>query len=188
MYASLAVAPDWPEETWPRLSLVTGLAVADAIESDLRVPVALKWSNDVMRNDAKVGGVLLEAQEDRVVIGCGLNLWWPDAPSGFGAVLAEDPGPDVAAGLASSWADSVMDALQGSPDGWNLARYRTRSSILGRRITWEPAGAGLAIDVDVAGYLHVETERGIERIGSGRVRLVRRATVAPDQEAEDQTT
>ena len=66
------------------LSLAVGVAMVRALD-ELGVPgVGLKWPNDVLLNDGKLAGILLEAQGDMlgpsaVVIGIGLNLTVPEA-------------------------------------------------------------------------------------------------------------
>ena len=60
------------------LSLVVGLAVANALR-ELGVAATLKWPNDILVNDKKLGGILIETQGDMlgptaVVIGIGLNV------------------------------------------------------------------------------------------------------------------
>lgn len=42
------------------LSLVTGIAVAKALQDALSITVKLKWPNDIIYNDAKLGGLLTE--------------------------------------------------------------------------------------------------------------------------------
>ena len=65
------------------LSLVVGLAVANALRS-LGVAAQLKWPNDIVVNDRKLGGILIETQGDMLgptiaVIGVGVNVNLPDA-------------------------------------------------------------------------------------------------------------
>ncbi|MBR3912688.1 MAG: biotin--[Alphaproteobacteria bacterium] len=55
----------------PLLSFVTGVALGEAL-SDFNV--RLKWPNDVLLNGAKVAGILLEAQADKVIAGFGVNI------------------------------------------------------------------------------------------------------------------
>ena len=57
-----------------QLSLVTGLAVAEAIDDVAGVRSGLKWPNDVLVDGAKVAGVLLESSRGAVVCGVGVNV------------------------------------------------------------------------------------------------------------------
>jgi len=64
------------------LSLVVGLAVANALRL-LGIAAQLKWPNDIVVNDRKLGGVLIETQGDMLgptiaVIGVGVNVNLPD--------------------------------------------------------------------------------------------------------------
>jgi BirA family transcriptional regulator, biotin operon repressor / biotin---[acetyl-CoA-carboxylase] ligase len=58
----------------PELSLVAGVAVADAIEEALGLSAQIKWPNDVLVNRKKVAGILAEARGDAVVLGIGVNV------------------------------------------------------------------------------------------------------------------
>ena len=63
-----------PERRVPELSLVAGMATADAVEEALALSAQIKWPNDVMVNRKKVAGVLAEARQDTVVLGIGINV------------------------------------------------------------------------------------------------------------------
>lgn len=70
----LAVAP----MAAASFSLVVGLAVLEAIDPQAQFGLGLKWPNDVNAGDAKVGGILIEAQaappmQTTLVVGVGLN-------------------------------------------------------------------------------------------------------------------
>lgn len=56
------------------LSLVGGMAAADAVELALGLAAQIKWPNDVMVNRYKVAGVLAEARNGVVVLGIGINV------------------------------------------------------------------------------------------------------------------
>ncbi len=57
------------------LSLVAGLALIEAVDAAVPgQPLMLKWPNDLLLGGAKLAGILLERQDDRVVIGIGVNL------------------------------------------------------------------------------------------------------------------
>jgi BirA family biotin operon repressor/biotin-[acetyl-CoA-carboxylase] ligase len=65
------------------LSLAAGVAVAEALHS-LDVAVQLKWPNDLVVEDRKLGGLLVEgggehAGPARAVVGLGLNVCMPQA-------------------------------------------------------------------------------------------------------------
>ena len=45
------------------LSLVTGIAVAEVLQERLDIEVMLKWPNDVILNDRKLGGLLTEVKQ-----------------------------------------------------------------------------------------------------------------------------
>src|SRR5512134_3558368 len=56
------------------LSLVAGVAVARALHALGMTAVRLKWPNDLVTGDAKLGGILVETRNGgQAVIGIGLN-------------------------------------------------------------------------------------------------------------------
>jgi len=74
------------------LSLAVGLAVAQALEACGATAVALKWPNDIVHDNCKLGGILVELENDEdgalVVIGIGLNLSLaPNIAAGEGFAL-----------------------------------------------------------------------------------------------------
>ncbi|MFV1961604.1 MAG: biotin--[acetyl-CoA-carboxylase] ligase [Acidimicrobiia bacterium] len=153
------------EDTRP-FSLMAGVAATQVAKR-----TRLKWPNDVMLGDLKVGGILVERSADVVVVGLGLNLWWPDPPEGMAGLLGEDPGDDRYAEVAGLWGAEFM--LLMDSDGWPIDQYRSLCITIGMDITWDPDGAGRAIGVDEDGGLVVETDAGRETISSGVVRHVR---------------
>jgi biotin-(acetyl-CoA carboxylase) ligase len=166
--ASLAFSPNRVPvvETLP---LAVGLAVRRAVAIVLDVAVALKWPNDLERAGRKVGGILVERSDDNVVVGCGLNLFWPDAPEGAGGLVDSDPGSDPGIAISESWATRVLE------DGghWDREDYLAACTTVGLEVTWEPAGRGTALTVDDRGGLVVATEAGETTLRSGQVNTVR---------------
>jgi BirA family biotin operon repressor/biotin-[acetyl-CoA-carboxylase] ligase len=63
------------------LPLAVGVALAESL-GQLDVPVQLKWPNDLLKDGAKLGGILVESRQAGdatwAVIGVGLNLMLPD--------------------------------------------------------------------------------------------------------------
>lgn len=169
MAASLAFSPGWPQPAWSRIPLVAGLAACDALGERVR----LKWPNDVLVGEDKVGGLLAEAAGEVVVMGFGLNLWWPSPPPGVGAVHLQDPGVEAVEQTARSWAEAFLHRMGSHPEEWGREEYLARCVTLGRQVTWQPQGEGRAVDVDHDGALVVETAAGRVTVRAGEVRHVR---------------
>ncbi len=148
-------------------SLLAGLAVTRAWSNGL----TLKWPNDVYSQGRKVGGILVERSNEILVAGLGLNLYWPNAPDGMGALGDTDPGEDLHREIGAIWAAEFNTLL--NDDGWPIDEYREVCSTLGKDIVWEPNGAGIAAGIADDGALLVKTATGIEAVHSGAVRHVR---------------
>ncbi len=182
MYASLAMRPEWEPATWPQLSLLAGMAARDAAQQIFDVTIDLKWPNDLVVASGKVGGVLAEAGGDTIVVGCGMNVWWPNPPAGAAALHAVDPGAVVVRSLVVAWADGLLRRIERGAADWGRDEYRAACTTLGEDVVWDPDGAGTAVDVAADGGLVVETPGGRIVIHSGEVRRVRGATVRPDDQ------
>ncbi len=71
---SAALSPvGQPENRWGWIPLIVGVAACSAIMKITGVHTNLKWPNDVMIDDKKVGGIIAEKVSDHVVIGIGIN-------------------------------------------------------------------------------------------------------------------
>jgi BirA family biotin operon repressor/biotin-[acetyl-CoA-carboxylase] ligase len=62
----------------PELSLVAGLAAADAIAEATGIRPDVRFPNDLLIEGRKVAGILAEARDDRVVLGVGINANIPE--------------------------------------------------------------------------------------------------------------
>ena len=56
------------------LALASGLAVVNGIKKLIATQCQLKWPNDIILNNKKLGGILIESKSNNVVIGIGLNV------------------------------------------------------------------------------------------------------------------
>ena len=58
------------------LSFVTSLAVYDMLKTQIgpNASIMLKWPNDILVNNAKICGILLERILEKVVVGIGINI------------------------------------------------------------------------------------------------------------------
>ncbi|PTY38380.1 biotin--[acetyl-CoA-carboxylase] ligase [Saccharospirillum sp. MSK14-1] len=86
LMVSIALRADLPSRALYAASLVAGVATVRALRSQLSVPVALKWPNDLYIEDAKLGGILCELQgnpQDHPVLAIGLGLNVSCKPDGL---------------------------------------------------------------------------------------------------------
>lgn len=171
---SFAFELDWPPATWPRLTLVAGLAATEALDESM----ALDWPNDLVVGPNKVGGLLTEVADGVVVVGLGANLWWPEPPAGMAGIFAADPGEGSAAQVAAGFAAGLLARVGDGPDHWGREDYRDRCVTLGGPVAWE-GGTGIAVDIGADGSLVVETDQGTIELHSSEVARITRGTVPP---------
>jgi BirA family biotin operon repressor/biotin-[acetyl-CoA-carboxylase] ligase len=170
-----------PERNLAELSLVTGLAVAEAVERALGLAVQIKWPNDVMVNRRKVAGVLAEAQGGNVVAGIGLNVNQTrdelpaDAAVAPASLLTTD---GVRRERAPLLAD-LLGILESYYDRWREggleAHYDTlgaRDFLRGRRIHVD-GQEGVGVGIDRSGRLAVDLQGERRLLESGEVRFER---------------
>src|SRR3989304_10059228 len=60
LYASLILRPGFPAAMSSRLTIMAGVAVAQALDSYFPRRIKLKWPNDVLAGNRKVSGILTE--------------------------------------------------------------------------------------------------------------------------------
>lgn len=126
------------------LSLVTGIGVADCLKHYADIEIQLKWPNDVLVNNAKLGGLLTEINSqtnpsnqsgiNQVLTGIGINfLHDADVLNlGIGATSLENegvtPDPKQRDALVAKLAASVMSAHhQFYEQGWGAFAERWKS-------------------------------------------------------------
>ena len=148
------------------LSLKAGLAVVRVLRS-AGLDAGLKWPNDVMVEDHKIAGVLVEADGDRSLVGIGLNL--TSAPLDTATCLARYVDvPD-----REEWARAIAGALFEMSSGKSvLDEYRSVCLTLGSLVRIDGIGEhppveGIAVDIDGDGRLVVETSNGKRTVSSG---------------------
>lgn len=71
IWMSVVLRPQQPLEYTSQLTLLTGVAVCRAIRKTTNLQVGIKWPNDILLNQHKISGILLESTvEDKVVRYC----------------------------------------------------------------------------------------------------------------------
>lgn len=189
----LSLAWSWP--SWPRqltaLSLAVGVACAEALRECGLTQLKLKWPNDLLVGDRKLGGVLIEHRGEaggscRVVIGIGLNLHM--AASQAGAVtqpwinladaLQQEGRPPVSRNLlAAKLLQSLQALLRGYPEqgfAGVAAQWAALDACRDRPVHILQGDAqrlAIARGVDAEGALLVDVDGMRERLLSGEVSL-----------------
>jgi BirA family biotin operon repressor/biotin-[acetyl-CoA-carboxylase] ligase len=79
IWMSLILRPKIPIQRAPQLTLLTAVAIVQAIEEATTLTPQIKWPNDILIDQQKVTGILTELQADAdriisVIIGMGLNI------------------------------------------------------------------------------------------------------------------
>ncbi len=167
-------------------AVAVGLAARTACEVCGVPDVALKWPNDLVVEDRKLGGILAETDglvasdgTTAVVVGLGLNVTWPGPPEANGTSLAAATGRTV---TRDELLEAYLDALDArdkdlrSKEGRaTLVRdYRRSLASLGRAVRVQLHDdaddvVGVARDVNPQGHLVVETEQGMVAFATGDV-------------------
>ncbi len=145
------------------LSLVAGLALTEAVDAAVpKLPLLLKWPNDLLLDGAKLAGILLERQDDRIVVGFGVNLAAaPEIPGRAASSLKGGISPEAFAPLLAG-AMSRMLALWRTSSPHDFAKaWLARAHAVGSELKVHGADAG-----DVSGRFD-----GIEPDGTLRLRL-----------------
>lgn len=183
---SVLLRPTVVVAEWPWLPLLTGLAVSTAVTA-AGVEAGLKWPNDVLVDDLKVAGILLERVETptgaAAVVGIGLNV----------STTAEELPVDTATSLALATGGTfdrtellvgLLGRLRQQYDAWQAAgstvlrpAYEAACVTVGRDVKVDLPGGetllGRATGVDDAGRLVVAGPDGETTVGAGDVIHVR---------------
>lgn len=174
------------------LSLRVGLAVAAVLEQGRHgIQVRLKWPNDLLLADRKLGGVLCEARWQGgapawVAVGVGINVANRlPLELGTAAIALGEVVPEIVPGAIEAGVLAAVRAAGSAGGGLTrveLSEYSARDWLLGRALRMPLAGtaAGLAPD----GSLLVRGPDGrIDPVRSGSVELAdsaaRPGSVAP---------
>jgi len=189
---SLCLSIGWTFAEVPReisaLSLAVGVGVRRALEGLGISGIRLKWPNDLVAGDQKLGGILIELRAEAggpgyVVVGLGLNVSLPAAQraelvaAGTAAIDLESlgaPQPNRNLLAAAVVAELLQTLAQFGEQGFGAfaADWAVADNLRGRAVRLEsPAGStqGIARGIDADGALRVETSRGIERFLSAEV-------------------
>jgi BirA family biotin operon repressor/biotin-[acetyl-CoA-carboxylase] ligase len=187
LYSTTILRPSMPLTEVPRISLIAGVAVAEALETVAPGMISLKWPNDIWLNRRKAGGIIAEAVTDSrqrlscVLLGIGINvnLALEDIPEELRdkatsvriATGRRCDRIELAAALFNRLNTRYMETEEG---GFAAVRpaYERYMALRGRRVVVADAGMrveGAVEGIDAEGALMLATAAGTARILTGDV-------------------
>lgn len=173
IFMSLILRPGTQAQKAARLSLLTALAVCEAIRGVTGLDAAIKWPNDIVCGGRKLCGLLLEMDAQggelrSVVAGVGVNVH----QTAFDEEIAHTASSlDLLSGKRQSRSAIVRAFLEhyecaaAMDEAAMMDAYRARSATIGRRVQVIATGetfVGTATGVTDSGTLLVEDDEGTE--------------------------
>ena len=188
IYLSVILRPGCKPDQLMHLTCAVAVAMCDAVEKSCCIRPGIKWTNDLVWNTRKLGGILTElglspnGNVDYAIIGIGINCCqrefdFPDEIRSIAASLRTVTGTDID---RSRVAAAMVDALYCMSRNLLtckreiLAQYRADCITLGKEISLVKADEvirhGTALDIDETGALIVAFEDGpVTTVNSGEV-------------------
>ena len=120
--------------------------------------LSLKWPNDIVLNNLKVGGILVEKSKNNICIGMGINYFWenPEIP-GAGSVFTKKQEYSLINLHAEKWANNVLSSL--TKNNFDIDKYKQRLQTIGKIVEY-PEGRGWAEDINKDGSLKIKSING----------------------------
>jgi BirA family biotin operon repressor/biotin-[acetyl-CoA-carboxylase] ligase len=189
LYSTTILRPPLSPAEIPQLSLVAGIAAAEALAPVAPGLIGLKWPNDIWLKERKAGGIIAEAISDRnqriscVLLGIGLNLNLPisDLPKELRSTATS---VRIATGtrcdrieVARALFNRLNSRYREIQDrGFAALRsdYEKYFALYGKHVTVNEQGRctdGIAKGIDNRGALILENESGETKIVAGDVTL-----------------
>jgi BirA family transcriptional regulator, biotin operon repressor / biotin---[acetyl-CoA-carboxylase] ligase len=183
LYFSIIVRPDMAPAEVASITLMAAVSVCEAVSRACQLEARIKWPNDILLENSKLGGILTEmnAGLERVmcvVIGIGLNVNTEKKALVEGAAsIREHTGSPVSriALLQETLRqfESYYMKFRRKESGAVLEAWRQASVTLGRRVNIDMHKRrieGVAVDIDADGGLLVRRDSGfIEKVMAGDV-------------------
>jgi BirA family biotin operon repressor/biotin-[acetyl-CoA-carboxylase] ligase len=161
-------------EPAPALTLALGLASQAALNDLAQVSVDLRWPNDLMLNERKLGGILVQAEADALIAGIGINVNQTSLPaelSSLATSLRIETGREHSKEALMHRITAECLRFAALPKTEILRRFTQASGwVSGKSVIVDERIAGITAGLDQNGFLLVQTATGIETILAGGVR------------------
>lgn len=187
LYLSVILRPKLPPADAPKLTLMSAVALAEAVQGFLERPPAIKWPNDITVGGKKLAGILTESscdfeRLDFVIVGIGVNLnlardLLPDEIRDRATSLLVLTGKPVDRNFFARELIQSLDRCYGELESrgfsWVARRWESYFELRGRRVRVEMGDerlSGIARGIDGDGALIVEDAGGrLQRVIAGDV-------------------
>ncbi|MGB9697934.1 MAG: biotin--[acetyl-CoA-carboxylase] ligase [Thermodesulfobacteriota bacterium] len=187
LYFSVLLRPAVAKEKIAVLTLMAGVACAEALRNKTGLEVKIKWPNDLLIRERKVAGILAESETTKgfVILGIGVNVNWPNSEMPL-EIRETATSLYAEKGEKFGRADIAQELLKNLEEEYLLFRREGFSSRL--RAKWEELSAinqkwvaikfldkiyeGKALGLDEEGALLVQNGQGkVSRFLAGEVSL-----------------
>lgn len=182
LYMSVILKPQKPVSDCTLITAAAACAVTDSIEELCGVRAGIKWVNDIFLGGRKISGILTEAISDfesgtveEVIVGIGLNISTSEFPESIAAVAGSVGVFAERSRLCADIAARILDSAARGDHAELLKKYRERSLVLGREVTFLKDGvlhSGKAVSIDDEGRLVISSGNGTEALRSGEISVV----------------
>ena len=191
-YKNIMLSVSWSFDHWPAtitgLGLAVGLVIAEYLNNQLGVKAKIKWPNDILVDNHKIGGILVDVSGEssgccNVVIGLGLNVnqenWssevayqWVDLASLGVAIERNELAADLISVLVAMLSRYEEAGFTPMTERWNVMNGYAGQIV--RVGTGSQAFVGRMQGVDENGALLIDVGGEIKRVddSSLSVRLV----------------
>lgn len=185
IYTSFILRPQIPPTEAPGITLMTAVAVTEALMTVCDAPFRIKWPNDILVNGKKIAGILTEISTemdsvDYIVVGIGINVntristFPKPLRNRVTSLYAESGEPFPMVTLLQRLLQKFETwYLLFQQDGFTQIRDRWKSlcEIIGRDVVVQKVGGnvqGRIVDIDLDGVLLLQDrQERIHRIFSG---------------------
>ena len=165
IYCSLVLPPT------PVLTLALGIATVEAIAQATGIQCDLRWPNDLMLDNRKAAGILVQLVDGAAIAGIGINVNQTEFPADLvqlATSLRRHAGREFAREDILFALFPAIDSLV-AEDTETILRLFTHASsyVAGRRVTVDqPGGAitGTTAGLDPAGFLRVRRDDGTDTL------------------------
>ncbi len=184
LYSSFLLFPDFSvKDKIAQLTLLFSLALAKSIEEMTEQKVTLRWPNDLILADKKVGGLLCERKGPGLIIGIGFNLnqtFFPDSLLDATSLFIEtnrEYGITQTLHTILTSLTNFYKEFDSNKFAQFLPEIKSRQVFLNQRVRvelWLRHIEGTVIDLDDNGQLLLRTDSGrLMTVTAGKVHRIR---------------